>query len=145
MAIGLRRTGKIEVHQLGGFARLPGHGQGGVGFGLQAALVSDGVGQLVVAGGVGRGLAVLESQFRQRGDGDLARHIAILGIGGGNARHGVKLGASLHALILHAGDLRLSVGAGLAAGGGTDCHTETEQGGKASAQFHIGHTPFANH
>ena len=123
MAVGLRGTGEVKGHQLGGLAGLAGHLEGGIGVGLQAAGIGDGVGQLVIAGGVGGGLAVLEGQLRQGGDGNLAGQVAVLRVGGGDAGHGVKLGTGLHGLILHTGDLRLGIVAGIA---GSDAHRHTE-------------------
>ena len=98
--------GEIHLLEYGGLAGLAGDGQGGVGLGLQAALVGDGVGKLIGARGIRGSLAVGEGQLRQRCHHNLGGEVAVLGVGGRHAGHGIKFRAHRHALIGNAADLR---------------------------------------
>ena len=98
--------GKVHLLEYGGFAGLAGNRQCSVGLGLQAALVGDGVGEFIGARGIRGSLTVGEGQLRQRCHHNLGSEIAVLGVSGRHAGHGIKFRAHRHALIGNTADLR---------------------------------------
>ena len=91
------------------FGGLLGDCQSCVGFGGRAALVGNGVGQLIAAGGGRGGLAVLEVQGGHGFHGDLGADVAVFFIGGGDTCEGIKFRARFGEQILSTIDDRRHV------------------------------------
>ena len=117
---------EVKCVQNGSFAGLLGDGQGCVGFHGLAALVGDGVNQLVAAGGFGGSLAVLEVQCGGSFHGDQGGDVAIFGVSCADTCQSVEFAAGFHSLISDTGDDGSGVLAAAAAGSQGQNHCQAQ-------------------